>query len=364
MKQSTFKLTILLAGLFLGSLQLGTAQTGQMRQNAKISKKAAAAYNKDLKKNPNSALPHWKYANVVAEFSFLEFKDAWKYYLKALEIDSTNADIYFDFSNYLTNKLNDLNLAIGVCEKGLEFAPDNIKLKDNCKRLGDIIEKRNESIRLYSFDKTDKRFIPHNMEYSDIANIDSLSKVVTDEKSDFKYEKKLDNFNREILLTDYEVYLLLIGYSQTEDYNPYNYNAIDILYSMASNGQIDKAILYGEELLKTNPLNPTLNRELMYCYRKKGDGIKAEYYHKRMLTVFNAMLFTGQGTCEKPYVTFWVKEEYNFVRYLGLSPTGQHSMASCAGGMGDKLGTHNSKTEAEEMIHFNIMPIIKKTMKK
>lgn len=364
MKHSTFKLTILLAGLILGSFQSGIAQVDNYQRNTKISEEAAATYNKDLKKNPKSALPHWRYANIMAEFTFNEYKDAWKYYLKALDIDSTNADIYFDFSNYLADKLNELNDAIAVCEKGLQFAPDNQKLKSNLKRFDEIIEKNNEMVRLYSFDKTDKRFTQHNIEYSVISNIDSLNKVVTDDKSVFEYEKLLDNFNNEKSLTDYQVYLLLIGYTQTDNYNPYNYNAIDNIYSLANEGQIDEAIKKGEELLKTNPLNPSLNRVLMYSYRKKGDNNKAEYYHKRMLTVFNAMLFTGQGTCEKPYVTFWVKEEYNFARHLGLSPTGQYSTGMCTGGMADKLETYNPKTEEKEIIHFNIMPIFKKTMKK
>lgn len=351
-------------GLLLGSSQLSLAQVDNDKKNKKTSKEAEAAYNKDLKKNPQSALPHWRYANVMAEFTFSEYKDAWKYYLKALDIDSTNADIYYDFSNYLADKLNQIEDAKAVCEKGLSFAPDNQKLKSNLKRFDEMIERHNEMVRLYSFNKTDKRFTQHNIAYSVISNIDSLNKVVTDDKSEFKYEKLLDHFNNEKSLTDYQVYLLLIGYTQTDKYNPYNYDAIDNIYSLANKGQIDEAIKNGEELLKTNPLNPSLNRVLMFCYRKKGEENKAEYYHKRMLTVFNAMLFTGEGICEKPYVTFWVKEEYNFARHLGLSPTGQYATEMCKGIMADKLETYNPQTEQKEIIYFNIMPIVKKTMKK
>ncbi|MCB0538433.1 MAG: DUF4919 domain-containing protein [Bacteroidetes bacterium] len=364
MKHSTFKLLMLIAGLILGNFYHGTAQVDNYAKNKKISEDAAATYNKELKKDPESALPHWRYANIVAEFTFNEYKDAWKYYLKALDIDSTNADIYYDFSNYLADRLSEIEDAKAVCEKGLSFAPDNQKLKSNLKRFDELIEKNNEMVRLYSFNKTDKRSIPHNIEYSVIANIDSLNKVVTDDDSGFKYEMLLADFNNEKSLTDYQVYLLLIGYTQTDNYNPYNYNAIDTIYSLAIEGQIDEAIKNGEELLKSNPLNPSLNRELMYCYRKKGDENKAEYYHRRMLTVFSAMLYTGQGTCEKPYVTFWVREEYNFARHLGLTPTGQYSTGMCTGGMADKLETYNPMTEENEFIYFNIMPIVKKTMQK
>lgn len=133
----------------------------------------------------------------MAEFTFNAYKDACKYYLIALDIDSTNADIFFDFSNYLADKLNEIEYAKSACEKGLSFAPDNQKLNSNLKRYDEIIEKNNEMVRLYSFNKTDKRFTEHNIEYSVIANIDSLSKVVTDDKSEFKYEKLLANFINE-----------------------------------------------------------------------------------------------------------------------------------------------------------------------
>lgn len=354
MNRSTFKLVLFFTGLFLGSFQIGLAQVDNYEKNKKASKEAEAAYNEDLKKNPNSALPHWKYANVMAEFTFDEYKDAWKYYLKALDIDSTTADIYFDFSNYLAYRLDDINTAIVVCKKGLDFDPDNQKLKDNIDKFNGIIEKNNERVRLYAYDKTDQRFIEHTWPYTHITNFDSLIRIVSDKSSSFDYDKLLDRFNNGLAITHYEAYLLLIGYTQTEHYNPYDYNAIDNIYALANEGKIDEAILQGEELLKTNPLNPSLNRVLMYCFRKKGVQEKSEFYHQRILTVFNAMLFTGQGTCEKPYVAFWVKEEYNLVRYINLSPTGKQATVMCAGDWADKLETYTSLTDKNERIYFNI----------
>lgn len=123
MIKSTFKLTFLVAGLLLGSSQFSLAQVDNYQKNKKASEEAEAAYYKDLKKHPNSALPHWRYANIMAEFTFNAYKDALKYYLIALDIDSTNADIYFDFSNYLADKLNEIEYVKSACEKGLSFAP-------------------------------------------------------------------------------------------------------------------------------------------------------------------------------------------------------------------------------------------------
>ena len=67
---------MLIAGLILGNFYHGTAQVDNYAKNKKISEDAAATYNKELKKDPESALPHWRYANIVAEFTFNEYKDA------------------------------------------------------------------------------------------------------------------------------------------------------------------------------------------------------------------------------------------------------------------------------------------------
>jgi tetratricopeptide (TPR) repeat protein len=156
----------------------------------------------------------------------------------------------------------------------------------------------------------------------------------------------------------------LATHKQTNNYNPYNYKDIENLSELASAGKFDEAIAKGTEILKVNPLNPSANRELMYCFRKKGDFKTAEKYQNRIHQIFNAMLYTGNGTCEKPYVTFWVKEEYNFAYYTGFSPTGQYSTDTCGGGMADKLEVYNPNTKEKEIIHFNIMPIFRKTMGK
>lgn len=48
---------------------------------------------------------------------------------------------------------------------------------------------------------------------------------------------------------------------------------------------------------------PSLYKELIYAYRKKGNQTLADISLK-MQSILNAMLYTGDGTCEKPYVAF------------------------------------------------------------
>jgi len=356
--------SLIYTGLLILISQFSFSQVDNYQKNKLASETEDALYKKALEEDPNSAKPHWEHANRMAEFTFNAYKNAWKFYNKALEIDSTNAKIYEDYGDYLFNKYDAIDEAKVIYEKGLAYSSDGKSLNGKIKTVNEVIEKRDENTRLRSFGTTLTKEIKHDYLYSNITNFDSLKLIVTDKKSKYFYQNLLDKFMNDKSLNEYETYLLLIGFTQTDDYNPYNYNDLDNLYEIANSGEYVDAINKGKELLKTNPLNPTLSQELMYCYRKTGNTKMAVKYKNRIQQVFNAMIYTGDGTCEKPYVTFWIKEEYNFAQYIGLSPTGQYSTAMCSGGMADKLEVYNQETKEKELIHFNIMPIFKKTMGK
>src|SRR5688572_4969568 len=72
-------------------------QKKQDKKNDKISKAENKRYEQDLNEHPNSAEPHWRHAKIVGAFDFKESEEAWRYYDKALKIDSTNAAIWSDF---------------------------------------------------------------------------------------------------------------------------------------------------------------------------------------------------------------------------------------------------------------------------
>ncbi len=76
------------------------------------------------------------------------------------------------------------------------------------------------------------------------------------------------------------------------------------------------------------------------------------------------MLYTGDGTCDRPYVAFWVREEYIVLKYLDFKRTGAQSMTTCAGQMADKLEVTNLTTKEQTDVFFNIMLVFKKTMGK
>jgi tetratricopeptide (TPR) repeat protein len=357
MKKINFITLFLLLSIYL------FAQTDNYDKNKRLAEEAFEEYEKKLKENPNSAVPHWEYANKIGQFKFNTHKDAWKYYEKAIEIDSTNYKIYEDYGDYLFERLSSITKAKKIYDKAIELSPNNENINIKLNKISEIISENEKKMALRNVGTSQVKFISHKYSYSNFSNLDSLASIVTNKKNKFFYEKQLKKFMEDKPMSNYEVYLLLIGYTQTENYKPYFNEDLKSLYDLNNRGKFNEAILKGEEALITNPLKPSIYREIMYAYRQLGNNNMAEKYLNKAQIILNSMIYSGDGTCDKPYVTLWTSEEYLLAEYLSLYPTGKQKIESCRE-ISDKIGVYNPKTDEEESLYFNIAPIFKKTMKK
>jgi hypothetical protein len=222
------------------------------------------------------------------------------------------------------------------------------------------LDARENENRLRDFGHTTTRSLTNGASYAALTQIDSMRKVVADPASKFHYKALLDRFLADdATLTPEEMYMLMIGYSALPDYNPFNYNDISALKMFAS-VNTDTAIARGIAMIPSNPINPSLYREIMYCYRRNGDSVNAARYQARMQRFFTGMMFSGDGSCTRPYVSLWGKEEYNFISYIGLNATESHSMENCAGQMSEKI-TATDAADTKSDLYFNVKLIFMQT---
>lgn len=356
--------TIKFFGLLLFVLvgQIANGQVDNYAKNSKLLDDEQKRFEKELKKNKDSAEVYWKHANVTASFTFNAQKDAWKYYEKSLSIDSSKVVYFVDYGKYL-NEMGYVNDAKILYERGLRIFPTDEELKIGLGNVNKRISKNEEIKKLRSFGKAPTTGHNKAGDYSKITDFANLTNQTTDEKSPFYYKDLLSKFNANNELTDEQVYLLLIGFSQQDEYKPYTQEA-DQVYELNNQEKFDEAISKANELLKTNPLLPALYKELIFAYRKKGNETLADNCQKKLQSILNAMLFTGDGTCDKPYVAFWVREEYTLLKYLDFKKTGGVNTSKCAGQMADIIEVTNLMTNDKTEICFNIMLIFKKTMGK
>jgi tetratricopeptide (TPR) repeat protein len=354
--------TIITAALFV-LLSGGQSAFGQavdnLAKNTKQYDDEQARFESELKTNPDSGEVYWKHANVTAGFTFNAQRNAWKFYEKALSMDSSKAVYFIDYGKFLyeTSQLND---ARSLYERALKLFPANQELKNSAEVVKRRILKNEENRKLGDFGKAPMAQTKA-ANYSKIIDFEALAKQTRDKKSPFYYDKLMALFRSDLKLTDEQVYMLLIGFAQQEQYKPYTQEA-RLVYDLNSEEHFDAAIAKANELLKVNPLLPSLYRELVYAYRKKGDTAQANYYLAKMQSILNAMLYTGDGSCDKPYVAFWVPEEYTMLKYLGYKKTGAVDTGTCGEQMADKIEVTNLTTNDKAVICFNIVLVFKKTM--
>ena len=354
---------LIILSLLLPALNCFAQDDKNAQKNRQVVENEEHQFEKDRRKHPNSAATYLDHANNLAAINS-EVKRAGEFYQQALKYDSTNAEIYKDYGKYLFDKLRSYNDAKALLEKGFRLSPNDEEMKKYLESANKIIALQDEENRLKDFGSTTIKELNPGGNYAAITKFDSLKILIEDAGNQFNYQKLLTRFLADdISLTPEEIYMLIVGYSRQKSYTPFNYNDIYEIRMVAGHS-IDSAIKKGMELTKTNPLNPTLNRDIMYYYRKKNEPVEADKYLNRIKQFFNGVLYSGNGTCDRPYISLWAKEEYNFITYLGYKPTDIHSMGTCAGQMAEIIDAINQTTGKTEGVHFNVALIYMHTVGK
>lgn len=344
---------VIIVLLFLLAIDCVAKDDKAAQKNKKAVEKEESRFEKNLEKNPNSAAPYLEHANNLSAI-ISEYNRAGGFYLLAIKHDSANADIYKDYGIYLTDKMHSFPEAKTVLEKGLALSPADEVIKKYLADVNKILALQDADNKLRDFGVTIIKENNPTGNFASISNFDSLKLLALTPGNKYYYPDMAAKFLADDKnLTAADIYMLIIGFSTQKSYSAFSYNDINEM-KMLAGYNLDSAISRGKELVKTNPLNPTLNRELMYYYRKKNQPGEADKYLIRIQQFFNGVLYSGNGTCDRPYVSLWSKEEYNFLTYLGYKATETHYMGACAGHMAEIIDAVNNTTQKTEPVHFNV----------
>lgn len=116
-------------------------------------------------------------------------------------------------------------------------------------------------------------------------------------KSELSYEKLLNRFkSNDEALTDFEVLVLLIGFTDQPEYKPY----IDLstereIYQLNGEGKYQESLEKANLFLEKHPLNVKTLIEKSYSFYKLGNKDSAQYYMNQGNRIFEAMSFSGTG---------------------------------------------------------------------
>ncbi|WP_196889386.1 DUF4919 domain-containing protein [Aureivirga sp. CE67] len=338
------------------------AQVDNYAKNKKQLEEINAIYEKELKEKPNSYEPYLNHANRLAKLKSNASNTAVEYYIKAMDLDSTNnREIYKGLGDFCLEK-KDLELASMVYNAGLRFTPNDSYFIQKIEEIEEK-EKENQLFRdLHSMPVYDEKKITVDMSFEERTNYNVLFKEV--KKGKYSYEKLSSTFkvNPE-KLSPKEMFYLTIGFTQQDNFKPYNLNDENKLRELTSDGKIDEALDFGTKVISKEPLNIIILNELLYCYRVNKDEINIKFTEQKLTKILEGILYSGNGTCEDPYLTICPKEEYYFGFYLNYKTMKVVNTQKMCGELFTDEMLAKDKNGNENYIYFNYTPIFKTLVK-
>lgn len=163
------------------------------------------------------------------------------------------------------------------------------------------------------------------------VDFDSIGTAVNDPKSKFYYPRLLENFLSNDTVLKHEDYRhLYYGYTFQEDYDPvrmslsdYPEGIRDLYYKKDfTRAECDTIIKYAELTLRDNIFDLNQMNFYIFALKKKEKNTLASIRQYKLNHLVAAILSSGNGSKEKPWVVISVSHEYNLLNMLGFVATG------------------------------------------
>ncbi len=330
------------------------SQVDNYSKNKGILDSLNSIYKLELLKDSTSAIPHWNHAKRLEKVTFNAEKNAPKYYNIALNIDSTNAEIYKDYGNYFLRH-EQFKYAYFLFKQGQMYNEKDSYFTEKLIEIKLKIQQEEKYWELHKLPvynpiekpKTDfKKLIDYN-------RIDSLI-----EKGQYAYDKLSTAFyENPALLNNKEMFYLILGQSNQAYFKPYNFDDEEKIQQLTWANRIDEAISFGEKIILIEPLNIIVLRELIFCYRIKGNVKKSKNAEIKLSKIFNGFMYSGDGSKDKPIVTLSTQEEYIIARYMGYDNVKYNGTTTNSNNLFlDKMVVSKQNGE-KKILYFNFTPI-------
>jgi tetratricopeptide (TPR) repeat protein len=271
------------------------SQVDNYARNSRILDSLELVYKKELEAHPASAVPHWNHAKALGSVNFRASSKAPQYFIKALQLDDSNPEIYYDFAQYLESA-EDWEGAYATYAQGLKNAPGDNRFIKGMERIKALIEKEEKYWKLHKLPDYEPIKTEEKVSFKEMTDFDAIIKVT--KEGDLAFSTLKEKFlNQNDLINLKETYYLMISVTDQDSYNPYNQKDEDKMTELTKSGDLDEAIRFGESILNTEITNMNILWELMYCYRAKEITDKAILYETRLKKLLMAMQYAGKGNC-------------------------------------------------------------------
>ena len=157
-------------------------------------------------------------------------------------------------------------------------------------------------------------------------DFDLIKTETTNAESEHFYPNLLTRYvegDTNLTIEDYA--FIYYGNVFTENYNPYGLSKDQSKFmELYREKKYEKAIAYGEKVLKENPVNLKITFKMMVCYHVLEEVEKSKLYAKRYFPVLDCIYKGGDGLSEETaYVVIMVADEYEIMADMKVSMTSQ-----------------------------------------
>ena len=166
------------------------------------------------------------------------------------------------------------------------------------------------------------------------VDFDHVKKVITDPGNAYYYPKlvKAINTSNDTTLSIEAWRNYYYGYTFQEDYNPFREsvysNVVEELYYKQphSRAECDSIEHYAEKSLNDNRFDLNQMNFYIYVLKEKKKHARAAMWQYRLDRLIAAIMSSGRGTKEEPWVVIAPEHEYNIINFLGFVATDHETM--------------------------------------
>jgi len=166
------------------------------------------------------------------------------------------------------------------------------------------------------------------------VDFDHVKKVITDPGNAYYYPKlvKAINTSNDTTLSIEAWRNYYYGYTFQEDYNPFREsvysNVVEELYYKQphSRAECDSIEHYAEKSLNDNMFDLNQMNFYIYVLKEKKKHARAAMWQYRLDRLIAAIMSSGRGTKEEPWVVIAPEHEYNIINFLGFVATDHETM--------------------------------------
>ena len=160
------------------------------------------------------------------------------------------------------------------------------------------------------------------------VDFDHIKKVIVDPNNAYYYPKLMKSCTSNDTTLSIEAWRnYYYGYTFQEDYNPFREsiysNKVEELYYKQphSRAECDTIEYYAEKSLNDNMFDLNQMNFYIFILQEKKKHARAAIWQYRLDRLIAAIMSSGRGTKEEPWVVIAPEHEYNIINFLGFVAT-------------------------------------------